>query len=79
MPTLLRSGPYRLYFYSSEPNEPPHVHIDRDDRSAKVWLHDVSVASNIGFSARELNVIQSLVREHRAMLRKGWHDFFGTQ
>ncbi|MBM5817670.1 MAG: DUF4160 domain-containing protein, partial [Cyanobacteria bacterium K_Offshore_surface_m2_239] len=28
MPTILRSGPYRIYFYSHEPNEPPHVHID---------------------------------------------------
>jgi len=35
MPTVLRSGPYRFYFYSHEPNEPPHVHVDRDDQSAK--------------------------------------------
>lgn len=33
MPTVLRSGPYRLYFYSHEPNESPHVHVDRDDLS----------------------------------------------
>ncbi|HKI37036.1 MAG TPA: DUF4160 domain-containing protein [Gemmataceae bacterium] len=35
MPTILRNGPYRFYFYSHEPNEPPHVHVDRDDLSAK--------------------------------------------
>ncbi len=35
MPTILRTGPYRLYFYSHEPNEPPHIHVDRDDQSAK--------------------------------------------
>ncbi|NBQ21312.1 MAG: DUF4160 domain-containing protein [Synechococcaceae bacterium WB6_3B_236] len=29
MPTILRSG-HRVYCYSHEPNEPPHVHIDRD-------------------------------------------------
>ncbi|MEX1330522.1 MAG: DUF4160 domain-containing protein [Desulfobacterales bacterium] len=33
MPTVLRTGPYRLYFYSHEPNESPHVHIDRDNDS----------------------------------------------
>ena len=38
MPTVLRSGPYRFYFYSHEPNEPPHIHVDRDDLSAKFWL-----------------------------------------
>jgi len=31
MPTVLRSGPYRLYFYSHEPNEPPHIYVDRED------------------------------------------------
>ena len=28
MPTVLRIGPYRFYFYSLDPNEPPHIHID---------------------------------------------------
>lgn len=35
MPTVLRIGPYRFYFYSHEPNEPSHIHVDRDDLSAK--------------------------------------------
>jgi hypothetical protein len=38
MPTVLRSGPYRVYFYSHESNEPAHVHIDRDQASCKFWL-----------------------------------------
>ncbi|MCX5958528.1 MAG: DUF4160 domain-containing protein [Cyanobacteria bacterium] len=38
MPTILRSEPYRIYFYSREPNEPPDVHVDRDKASCKVWL-----------------------------------------
>ena len=25
MPTVLIFGPYRFYFYSHEPNEPPHI------------------------------------------------------
>ena len=24
---MLRSGPYRFYSYSHEPNEPPHIHV----------------------------------------------------
>ena len=35
-PTVLREGPYRFYFSGHEPNEPPHVHVDRDDQSAKL-------------------------------------------
>ena len=30
-PAVLRTGPFRFYFHSHEPNEPPHVHVDRDD------------------------------------------------
>ena len=77
MPTVLRSGPYRLYFYSHEPNEPPHVHVDRERDSAKFWLHDGALARNVGFSARELGVIQKLVLEHRTRLLEAWHGFFG--
>jgi len=28
MPTILRIGPYRFYFFSHEPNKPPHVHVE---------------------------------------------------
>ncbi|MCP4361650.1 MAG: DUF4160 domain-containing protein, partial [Chloroflexi bacterium] len=42
MPTVLREDPYRIYFYSHEPNEPPHVHIDRDNLSVKFWISPVA-------------------------------------
>lgn len=48
MPTVLRSGGYRLYFFSHEPNEPPHVHVDRGGATAKVWLEPIRLARNIG-------------------------------
>jgi len=64
MPTVLRVGPYRFYFYSHEPNELPHIHIDRDRESAKFWLEPVELARNIGFSAKELRKLQTLVEDH---------------
>ena len=77
MPTVFRSGAYRFYFYSHEPNEPPHIHIDRDDLSAKFWLDPVQLASNFGFRAHELRKIQSLVTENSLRLLEAWHGFFG--
>ncbi len=77
MPTIIRIGPYRFYFYSHEPNEPPHVHIDRDRSSAKFWLESVEIASNIGFSAKELRKLQKLVAEHQVTLLEAWYDYFG--
>jgi len=76
MPTVFRSGPYRPYFYSADRPEPPHVHVVRDDRVAKFWLHPVSLASNEGFPLRELARIQGLVRRNAALLLKAWDEFF---
>jgi Domain of unknown function (DUF4160) len=78
MPTVLRSGPYRFYFYSHEPNEPRHIHVDRDDFSAKFWLDPVQLAANFGFRAHELREIQSLVVSHRAQFLEAWNEFFGN-
>ena len=78
MPTVLRVGPYRLYFYSHEPNEPPHIHIDRDSSSAKFWLTPVSLAKNIGFSAKELRKRQAIVQENQEKLLEAWYGYFGN-
>ena len=39
MPTVLRIGGYRFYFYSHEPHEPLHIRIDRDNLSANTNSH----------------------------------------
>lgn len=54
MPTILRVGGFRFFFYSHEPNKPAHIHVDEDSATAKIWLHKLSVASNVGFLPREL-------------------------
>ncbi|MDX6405302.1 MAG: hypothetical protein QOH70_2757 [Blastocatellia bacterium] len=77
MADVLRTGPCRIYFYSHEPNEPSHVHIDRDNVSAKFWLNPVGLARNLGFSARELRQIDRIIREHRNELLEAWNGYFG--
>jgi len=77
MPTVLRVGSYRFYFYSHEPNEPPHVHIDRDNSTAKFWLEPVSLANNIGFNAKELRKLQVIVQGNQEILLENWNGYFG--
>jgi hypothetical protein len=79
MPTVLRSEGYRLYFYSHEPNEPAHVHVDKGGCTAKFWLEPVSLARSAGFAAKEINAISRLVRDHREQLIRAWHEHFGGQ
>jgi hypothetical protein len=78
MPNVLKIGPYRFYFHSHEPNEPPHVHVDRDDLSAKFWLNPVSLARNFGFNAKELRQIERLVTVNETILLEGWNGHFGA-
>lgn len=76
MPTVLVIGPYRFYFYSHEPNEPPHVHVDRDGLAAKFWLEEVSLASNVGFRQKELNTLQELITKHQKHFLDKWNGYF---
>jgi hypothetical protein len=75
--TVLRVKGYRFYFYSHEPNEPPHIHIDRSGASVKIWLEPVTVARNSGFTPAELAELVRLVRQSRISLLETWHEYFG--
>jgi hypothetical protein len=79
MPTVLREQGFRFYFYSHEPNEPPHVHIDKAGATAKFWLQPVSLARSTGFAAKDINAISRLVRDHRERLIEAWDEHFGDQ
>jgi len=69
-------GPYRIYFYSYDCGEPRHMHIDRENRSAKFWLDpDVALEENYGYSRKELRDIERMMREHLEVLRNEWDTF----
>jgi Domain of unknown function (DUF4160) len=74
MPTVMREGSYRFFFYSNEGHEPPHVHVEEENKEAKFWLEPVTFARNSGFAAHRLTKIQSLVQQHQAELLGRWHD-----
>jgi hypothetical protein len=78
VPTVLRSGPYRFFFYSADGTEPPHVHVERDDAAAKFWLKPIRLESSRGFSRAEIGKLEGLVGEHAGGLLKAWHDYFGN-
>jgi hypothetical protein len=77
MPTVLRKGPYRFYFFSHDIVEPPHVHVDRERFSAKFWLQPVGLARNLGFRARELRKIQAVIEEYQGQLLEAWNGHLG--
>ncbi|MDJ1172721.1 DUF4160 domain-containing protein [Roseofilum sp. BLCC_M114] len=52
------------------------MHVDRDNQSSKFWLSSVSLAKNIGFSAKELRKIQSIVESHQEQFLEAWYEYF---
>ncbi len=77
MPTLLIDGPFRFFWYSADRLEPPHVHVERDDRSAKYWLDPVRLARNNGLRQRELAMIARIIAAHQAEWLERWQRELG--
>lgn len=76
MPTVLRVEGYRFFFYSMENREPPHVHVEQGDRTAKFWLDPLELAGSSGFRRHELNRLRELLLQHRPAFRRAWNDHF---
>ena len=76
MPTILRQGSYRFFFFSRENLEPPHIHVERDEDYAKFWLDPVSLSRARGFRAHELNELAKLVEQYRDLFMERWNEHF---
>jgi hypothetical protein len=78
MPTVLRIGPYRFFFWADEGQEPPHIHVVAAEREAKFWLNPIELARNDGFRSRELKEIEGLIVAHLQLLLEAWNEFFNA-
>lgn len=77
MPTVLRVGRFRFFFFSNENQEPPHIHAKAAEHEAKFWLNPVRLASNHGFRSHELNEIERLVKQYHFIFLEAWNGHFG--
>jgi hypothetical protein len=75
MPTVVIEG-YKFRFYSSDINEPPHVHVLRGEGNAKIWLQPVVMEHSHGYHQAELNRVLKLTRQHQAELLENWNAYF---
>ncbi len=77
MPTVLKIGPYRFFFYSSDGDEPPHIHVERDDKIAKYWLDLVRLQYSGGFNRTDINKVHKIINIHKQEFLEAWFDYFG--
>jgi Domain of unknown function (DUF4160) len=73
MPVVLRVGPYRFFWYSADRSEPAHVHVERDEKTAKFWLSPLKLAENNRFALHELRRIEGIIRDHHDELMRKWN------
>jgi len=79
MPTVLRYGKHRFFFFSNEGNEPPHIHVETAGNYAKLWLNPVALVKSTGYNAKELRDLRELTEENRHLFLEKWHEYFGSQ
>jgi hypothetical protein len=76
MPTALKIGPYRFFFYAGDRNEPAHVHVEREDNQAKFWLSPVRLQNSGGFNRHEISQLHKLVQDNSEQLLRKWNEYF---
>lgn len=76
MPTALKAGPYRFFFYAGDREEPLHIHVERDDKIAKFWLDPIRLQSSGGFSRIEVARIHKIIKENHSKLTEAWNEYF---
>ena len=79
MPTIFLEDGFRFFFYSNEglPREPVHVHVEKGESEAKLWLRpDVTVAYNDGYDARTLRRLVAMTEANRERIEGAWDEFF---
>jgi uncharacterized protein DUF4160 len=77
MPTVLRKHGFRFFFFMADRYEPPHIHVQRDENAAKVWLDPLEIAYNEGFRRHESNEILRIIQEHLDLFLSAWYRTFG--
>ena len=75
-PTVLREGPFRLFFFSREEAR-IHVHVAHLDGEAKFWLTpEISLATHVGLTQKQLNEAHKVVALHLEEIIHAWNIHF---
>ena len=77
MPTILRINEFRFFFYSNE-HLPVHIHIEKDNKTAKFNIEEVELVKARGFNASELKEMRKLVNENVELFKNKWDEYFNN-
>ncbi|MFZ4558499.1 MAG: DUF4160 domain-containing protein [Pseudanabaena sp.] len=75
MPSKIING-FKFQFYSSDLGEPPHLHVVKAEKRAKIWLYSLEISWSRDFSPRELGQILEILSQNQQELTEWYNDFF---
>ncbi|MGH2552381.1 MAG: DUF4160 domain-containing protein [Chitinophagaceae bacterium] len=78
MPTVLLIKGYRFFFYVND-HPPKHIHVERENKTAKFELSPVQLVKSNRFNASELKQICNLVEENLETIIQKWNEYFNYQ
>ncbi len=79
MPVVFRHKGIRIFFFSNEgvPREPIHVHAQRGECLAKVWVQPtLQLADSFGFTSAELRDILDVIEQNVELIEEAWNEHF---
>jgi len=78
MPVIDRIGAWRALFYAND-HTPMHVHmiLKGENRGAKIWLENISLAKNQMLRPHEIKEALRIVESNKDKYKEIWHGFFG--
>ncbi len=79
MPTVHREAGFRFFFFSNEGFELAHIHVEKGDAYAKLWLQPISFAEAEGFHGSDLRMILRIVHQERQKFLEKWNDYFSHE
>ncbi len=77
MPTVFHEKGFKFYFYSSDCQEKPHVHVDGPSGTAKIWLSTLDFF-NSSMSARDEKRALEIVTKRIAEIWAAWRKHCGS-
>ena len=75
MPTVLREGGYQFIIFTAD-HYPPHVHVRREGKLAKIRLDRVEFERTGGFNAGEQSKIIEIVQDNQSLLLSEWEKVY---
>jgi hypothetical protein len=78
MPTILLIMGWRFFFYSNEGDEPIHVHCQKAEREAKLWLDvegfDIVEAHAFNMSPADKRTVRRVVFDNFDYVVSAWQE-----